>query len=273
MGNIQSNNVSTSVSLLNQVTTNLVATQTTNASAESISKQTMTVKFKGGSIKNCILNIDQTANVSQNTKVMAKFNSTSDLVTSLTSAATDKINQASQSDIGALALSLNCQANTTDVKDKVSDLITTNITDAQTTTLNTFLQSIQDAKVEFKNVNIDCGGKTLTITQSDITNQISKLLTNMVVGNTVTGTSDASTDAEIAQSEKSKQEGLGSALILVVLIIGAVVFFPVIAPVILSKSAGNNKFLKVFFTILIIAIVGLICYFGYKVYKFVSSIL
>ena len=273
MGNIQSNDVSTSVQLLNEAMTNLVNTNTTSASATTISAQSMKVKFIGGSVNNCTINIDQTANISQNTKVMSTFNETSDLVTALTTAATDKINQASGSDIGALALSLNCQENSISVKDSVTNLIKTNITNDNKTFLNDFLKSIQDLDVSFTNENIDCGGKSLTISQGMISHQISRLLTNMIVADKVTGTSDASTDAETIQSLKSKQEGLGSLIIMIVLIIGAVIFFPVIAPLIMSKFAGNNKALKIFFNIISIVIVILICYYGYKAYKWVSTLL
>lgn len=263
MGNFQSNYVKICVQLLNEVTTNIVNKQTTNDTATAIAGQTMRVKFTGGNIKNCKIDISQRAIVKQNVKLMATFSDTSELVSALTSAANDRIDQASKSELAALALSLNCQNNTTDIKDKVSNIITTNITNIQTTELNTFIQSIQNLDVEFVNETIDCGGSELTISQENIVHQISRLITNMVIKDKVTGTSDASTDAGVGQHNDDKQKGIGGALLIIVLIIGAIIFFPAISPL-LMKAAGDNKALKIAFIVIIVTIIALICYYAYK---------
>ena len=209
MGSSQSSSVRQTVEILNQSMTNLVNSKTSSASANNTNTNSYSISVgKGASVKNCRLKLGQKINAKQAVKVMAKFQNLNDLKTQMETALKNSIDQASKSEQQALATSLNVQNSKQEIDQKVRNIVETNVKNETLEKLDAFLDNVNKGDLVILG-DWDCGTEgPIEIDQEIVSDQIVELLTDTMIGNSITNTTKSETAAESKQTSESKQTGV-----------------------------------------------------------------
>ncbi len=215
MGSSQSSEVKQTVEILNKSMTNLVTKNQNSASARNINANNLRFTLgdkariiPGTDPSKCSLNISQKINAKQTVKLMAKFTSKSDLQTQMKTALKNSIDQASSSQQGALATALNVQNSKQEINQKVSNIVETNITNETLNEVNGYLDNVNNGEIEIKGQY----GCPIVINQEIISDQVVTMLSDAMIGNSVSNSTDTATDASSKQTTSSKQQGVIDAL-------------------------------------------------------------
>ena len=244
MGSSQSSSVKQTVEVLNKSVTELVTKNTNSSSARNSNSNSFRITIgEKGDVQGCNLSFTQKITASQQVKVMAKFASKADLQTQMKTALKNSVDQSSSSTQGALALSLNVQNSKQEINQKISNIIETRITNETVNEVNGFLDNLNNGELEIKGKwSCAASGGAIVINQSIVSDQIVELLSDTMVGNSITTTTDTTASADSKQKTISEQKGLDSIIdsigglftgpmiiiavvVIVVAIIGAIVFF------------------------------------------------
>ena len=213
MGSSQSSSVKQTVEVLNKTMTTMVTKNTNSASAKNTNSNSFRITIgEKGDVKNCKLNLTQKINAKQAVKVMAKFASKADLQTQMKAALKNEVDQSSQSTQDALATSIGVQNSKQEINQKISNIVETNITNETVNEVNGFLDNLNSGELEIKG-KWDCGTNgPIEINQSIVADQIVELLSDAMIGNSVTTATDTTTAATSKQVSKSEQKGVIDAL-------------------------------------------------------------
>jgi hypothetical protein len=230
MGSSQSSAVSSSITMMNQSITNVVNVNQNTAHATTISSNSFTINLgapqvllwspppgsnqppvfsQPSSCKGCVFNLGQKITATQKVTLNAAITNKSDLQTQLKSALQQSADNATSSQQGALALSLNCQNSKTSINTSISNLVQNNITDE---TINSISGLVSSANSGIINMIGNNDGTVVNNPQEILTQQVVNLISNSLSANTSsTGvTTDASNSATATTT--SKQEGLVDAI-------------------------------------------------------------
>ena len=256
MGSSQSSNVKQTVEILNKSMTNLVTKNTNSASAKNSNSNSFRIRIgEKGDVQGCNLDLTQTITASQAVKVMAKFASVADLKTQMKSALQNSVDQSSQSTQAALATSIGVQNSKQEINQKISNIVETNITNETLNQVNGFLTNVNNGVLEImgKWSCASTGGK-IVINQGIVSNQVVELLSDAMIGNSITTVADTATKADSKQVQKSEQKGVIDAfaglltgpimiigLIVIVLAVLAFVFKGTISKIAESKAGVSSS--------------------------------
>jgi hypothetical protein len=195
--------------------TNLATKNTNSASARNINANNLTITFgenarpmPGADPKLCSLNIGQKIKANQSVKLMAKFASKNDLQAQMKAALQNSIAQSSTSQQGALATSLNVQNSKQEISQKVNNIVETNITNEVLNEVNGFLDNVNNGTMEFKGI-FPC---PITVNQEIISNQVVSMLSDAMIGNSVSTSTDTAATAASKQESASKNQVVIDAL-------------------------------------------------------------
>jgi hypothetical protein len=195
--------------------TELTTKNTNSASARNINANNLTITFgenarpmPGVNPKLCSLNVGQKIKASQSVKLMAKFASKNDLQAQMKTALQNSIAQASTSQQGALATALNVQNSKQEINQKVSNIVETKITNEVLNEVNGFLDNVNNGTMEFKGI-FPC---PITVNQEIISNQVVSMLSDAMIGNSVSTSTDTAASAASKQETSSKQQGVIDAM-------------------------------------------------------------
>ena len=253
MGSSQSSHVKQTVEVLNKSMTNLTTSAKTMATARNVNANNLTIEFgekarpmPGVDPNKCGLNVSQKINATQTVKVMAKFSSVTDLQSRMKTELKNSVDQASESTQAALATSIGVQNSKQEISQKVNNIVETNITNETLNEVNGFLDNINNGVFEFKGV-FPC---PIVINQDILSNQVVEMLSDAMIGNSITTETDTAAVAESKQTSKSEQKGVIDAfaglltgpimvigLIVIVLAVLAYVFRGTISKI-AEKKAG-----------------------------------
>jgi hypothetical protein len=213
MGSAQSSIVQQTVSVVNEAMTNLVTENSTGGTAKAINGNSLDINMDGATITKCSITAMQKITASQKLSVMSQFQSLNSMQTQMTTALQNAADQQSKSTQGALATALNVQTSKQSINQAIANRVKTNVTQKNFASVNAFIQNLNKGKLSMKGATIVCEpGEGINITQEIINNQIVEMLANAVIGNAVTGTTNASASASSTQAMESKQQGLVDAL-------------------------------------------------------------
>jgi len=254
MGSSQSSSVKQTVEILNKSMTNLVTKNTNSASAKNSNSNSFRIRIgEKGDVQGCNLDLTQTITASQAVKVMAKFASVADLKSQMKSALQNSVDQSSQSTQAALATSIGVQNSKQEINQKISNIVETNITNETLNQVNGFLTNVNNGVLEImgKYSCASTGGK-IVINQSIVSNQVVELLSDAMIGNSVTTAADTATKAESKQVQKSEQKGVIDAFtnligtagmiyiaIILIVVVGLIFALPLIIKA--FSGGGGNK--------------------------------
>jgi hypothetical protein len=213
MGSAQSSIVQQTVSVVNEAMTNLVTENSTGGTAKAINSNSIKINMKGLTT-NCKVGIIQKITANQKLSVMSQFQSLNSMQTQMTTALQNAADQQSKSTQGALATALNVQASKQSINQAIANRVKTNVTQKNFASVNAFIQNLNKGELNMEGATITCqpGEEGIVVTQEIINNQIVEMLANAVIGNAVTGTTNASASASSTQAMESKQQGLVDAL-------------------------------------------------------------
>ena len=251
MGSSQSSSVKQTVDILNKSMTNLTTKNQNSASARNINANNLTLTLgenarpmPGTDPNKCSLNIGQKIKANQSVKLMAKFASKSDLQAQMKAALQNSIAQSSSSQQGALATALNVQNSKQEISQKVSNIVETNITNEVVNEVNGFLDNVNNGTLEIKGI-FPC---PINITQDIASDQVVSMLSDALIGNSITTSTDTATSAASKQETKVKQQGAIDAVaglvgtmgmiwiaVIAIVVLGAVFLVPM-----LLKSLGGG---------------------------------
>jgi predicted transcriptional regulator len=209
MGSSQSSSVKQTVEVLNKSMTNLVTKNTNSASAKNTNSNSFKITIgEKGDVQDCNISLTQKINAKQAVKVMAKFASEADLKTQMKSALKNSVDQSSASTQAALATSIGVQNSKQEINQKISNIVETNITNETFNEVNGFLDNLNKGELEIKG-KWSCAktGGAIVINQDIVSEQIVELLSDTMVGNKITTSTDNATVADSKQVLKSEQKG------------------------------------------------------------------
>jgi hypothetical protein len=235
MGSSQSSSVKQTVEVLNKSMTNLVTSSTNSASAKNTNSNSFKISIgEKGDIQNCNFNLTQKINAKQAVKVMAKFSSEADLQTQMKAALKNSVDQSSQSTQAALATSIGVQNSKQEINQKISNIVETNITNETFNEVNGFLDNLNSGELEIKG-KWSCAktGGAIVINQDIVSEQIVELLSDAMIGNKITTSTDTATEAVSKQVLKSEQKGVIDAISGLVSSAAFAILAPIIAIVII----------------------------------------
>jgi hypothetical protein len=251
MGSSQSSSVKQTVEVLNKSMTSLVTKNTNSATARNVNANNLTVEFgekarpmPGVDPNKCGLTVGQKINASQTVRVMAKFSSAADLKSQMKNALQNSVDQSSQSTQAALATSIGVQNSKQEINQKISNIVETNITNETVNEVNGFLDNINNGTFEFKGI-FPC---PIVINQEILSNQVVELLSDAMIGNTISTSTDTEAKAESKQTSVSEQKGvidaftslIGTAGMIYVAVILIVVVGLIFAGPMILKAVGGG---------------------------------
>ena len=208
MGNVQSSITQQVSTIVNQSMTELVTNNTNSASATNINGNNLSVDLSGAKLKNCPITFGQTIEADQTIKMMATFTSLNDLKSQMTTALQNTASQQNESKQGSLAIALNAQSGIVNIKQAISNLVSTKVTTNTFNQVNGFLQNINNGTIKMAGIEMDCGGAPLVITQRIISDQVVNMLTKAIVGTTAASISSSDAVTATSSGNKSVQQGL-----------------------------------------------------------------
>ena len=255
MGSSQSSSVKQTVEVLNKSVNNLVTKNTNSASARnSNSNNFKIIVGEKGDVQDCNISLTQKIVAKQDVKVMAKFSSQADLQTQMKSALSNSVEQSSSSTQAALATSIGVQNSKQEIDQKISNIVETNITNETFNEVNGFLDNLNEGTLEIKG-KWSCAktGGAIVIDQGIVSEQLVQLLSDTMIGNKITTSTDNTTSASSSQKLKSEQTGIigdffkgisgifSGPIMIIGIIVIIVAILGVVAKVVMSKkSAGGS---------------------------------
>ena len=202
------------VNVVNSAMTTMVSNNTTSSTARTINSNDIKVKLGNARITNCNINIGQKIKADQNVKMIAKFNSITDLQNDVKTALKNEAKQLSSTEIGALSGSLSIQNNEQSIDQFITNTVTNNITQTVLNELNAYLDNANKGDYDLSGLVYTCkGDQALTITQEIVSKQTADMLSNAVIGTNIKDTTDSSAAAKSEQVAKSKLQGAISAIL------------------------------------------------------------
>jgi len=260
MGSSQSSEVKQTVEILNQSMTKLTTKNQNSASARNINANNLTLTFgenarpmPGTDPNKCSLNIGQKIKANQTVKLMAKFASKNDLQSQMKTALQNSIDQASTSKQAALATSLNTQKSKQSISQKVNNIVETNITNEVLNEVNGFLDNVNNGTLEIKGI-FPC---PININQEIVSDQVVSMLSDAMIGNSVSTSTDTAAAAVSKQKTASEQTGVIGELaglvgtmgmiwvaVIGIIVLGVVFFLPTILK---ALGGGGSKMGMVLF--------------------------
>jgi hypothetical protein len=266
MGSSQSSEVKQTIEVLNQSMTNLVTKNQNSASARNINANNLSIDFDtkaryapGVDPNKCGLNISQKINASQTVKLMAKFASSADLKSQMKTALQNSIDQASTSKQAALATTLNTQKSKQSISQKVSNIVETNITNEVLNEVNGFLDNVNNGTIYIKGI-MPC---SINIDQKIISDQVVTMLSDAMIGTSVSNSTDTAASAVSKQKTASEQTGVIGELagllgtmgmiwvaVIGIIVLGVVFFLPTILKAVGgggTTKMGNGSFAQMLF--------------------------
>ena len=248
MGSSQSSSVKQTVEILNKSMTNMVTKNTNSASAKNTNSNSFEIILGEKSDVECDITVGQRIKAKQAVKVMAKFKSEADLQTQMKTALKNSVDQASKSTQEALALSIGVQNSKQEINQKISNIVETSITNETVNEVNGFLDNFNKGILEIKG-KLKCSpGKGIVVDQDIVTDQIVELLSEALIGNKITTTTDSVTAADSKQVLTSDQKGpidaifkgIGSLFTGPIMVIGAIIILIAIIGII-GKMVMSKK--------------------------------
>lgn len=266
MGSSQSSQVKQTVEILNKSMTTLTTKNQNSASARNINANNLTLTFgdnarpmPGTDPNKCSLNIGQKIKANQTVKLMAKFTSTNDLQTQMKTALQNSIAQSSSSQQQALATTLNVQNSKQEINQKVSNIVETNITNEVVNEVNGFLDNVNNGTLEIKGI-FPC---PINITQEIVSDQVVSMLSDAMIGNSISNSTDTAASAASTQATASKQTGIIGDLtglvgtmgmiwiaVIGIIVLGVIFFLPTILKAVGgggTTKMGNGSFAQMLF--------------------------
>lgn len=262
MGSSQSSEVKQTVEILNKSMTNMVTKNTNSASARNINANNLSIttgeksRYAPGVDPNKCggLTVSQKIKAGQTVKVMAKITKLSELKTQMKTALQNSIDQASTSKQAALATSLNVQNSKQSISQKVSNIVETNITDEVVNEVNGFLDNVNNGTFVFQGI-IPCGA--FSINQEIVSDQVVSLLSDAMIGTSISNSTDTAAAAVSKQKTASEQTGVIGELaglvgtmgmiwvaVIGIIVLGVVFFLPTILK---ALGGGGSKMGMVLF--------------------------
>jgi hypothetical protein len=206
----------TNVEKINQTMTNMVSSKSQNVQATQINTQNMKVTvtrvpgYTGINIKNCVFKNNQEMNATQNVSVTLDLSSTANLQTQISNALQAANNTATTQKTAFLQTASTTANNYTTTNEAIKNLVSTNISDSLTQSLQQLMNNAQNNEV-FLEGPVECAPGTSLVenVQKMLVTQISNTLTKALTGTTAGNAATSSSGVTTTSNTDQKGGGIG----------------------------------------------------------------
>ena len=229
MGSSQSSTVNVLNQVTNNIALNMVNRQVSEITSTSVNHNRFTISIgEKADVKGCNIDLTQKINASQTVKLMSKVKNTSDLQAQINGMLDSAVTQANSATNGFLSTAFNNQKSEQDIKNIISNNITTDILNETMNSIIDLLDNLNEGTLIIKGKYTCPEGKGIVINQEIVSQQIAQIYADVVTeaAMKVEAISKAVSDSE--QKNTSKNAGVaelvsaifsGWALIIVIVIV------------------------------------------------------
>jgi hypothetical protein len=229
MGNVNSSKIQSMISVVNNISSEVVNRSVTEGNASSINIQTLKVLFgEKSEINGCNFVSGQTINSNQQVNVSSIFNSSTDVKNSLNTML-DQIASSKQSAVADfLSTAVNTNVSEQDLTSSIRNDIETKITNENITSCKNFVKNLQEGTFEFLGKYTCPPGGQITIDQNIINDQISQCLSqtffDVIQENEAVNKVVQQAISEQTAETKGPLAFLSSPIFIVAVIVGLIIF-------------------------------------------------
>jgi hypothetical protein len=247
MGANQSSSVKQVTDITNKAITNVKNTSTITANTKNTNKNSFTLYIGPNASLECdSINLGQKINATQSVSVSQKIASTNDMKTLLKSAVDNAVAQNNASVNGFLSTAFNNQKSNTEIKNILKNEIENNITNENVTECNSILDNANDGKIEIYG-SMKC--QTLNNPQEIISQQLVNCFQDALQQAVMNNANIADAVNKSKQDNTSENKGISElasallgpyAMIIIAIVIGLIVFIPLIIFALKSGKKGAS---------------------------------